>query len=77
MYHSLVKKGPWAVHITLCSDRGWADICSIAAFYHEKAPMLYIITTHPPSTSLIGLVTNGGAAVAFFGMLFGETKDLP
>ena len=22
IYRSLVKKGPWAVHITLCSDKG-------------------------------------------------------
>jgi len=22
MYRSLAKKGPWAVHVTLCSDRG-------------------------------------------------------
>ena len=44
-YRSLAKKGPWAVHITSCSDRGVADVCNIAAFYH-KAPMLsYIITT--------------------------------
>ena len=26
---------------------------------------------------LIGLVANGGVPVAFFGMLFGETEDLP
>ena len=25
--------------LTLCSERGWADICNIAAFYLEKAPM--------------------------------------
>ena len=34
IYHSLAKKGLWAVHMTLCSD-----ICNIAAFYHGKAPM--------------------------------------
>ena len=39
-YSSLAKKGPWAVHIILCAQtRGWVDICNIAAFYHEKAPM--------------------------------------
>ena len=48
IYHSLVKKGPWAVHITLCSDGGgWVDICNIAAFYHEKAPMF---TSSQPTT---------------------------
>ena len=44
----------------LCAQTGgWADICNLAAFYHEKAPMLtlsqpYIATpTHPPSTNLV------------------------
>ena len=40
---------------------GWANICNIAAFYHEKAPIFtlsqpttgYCKPTHPPSTSLI------------------------
>ena len=45
IYHSLAKMGPWVVHFTLCSDRGWADICNIAAFHHEKATM-FIITTY-------------------------------
>ena len=47
--------------ITTCSDRGWADICNIAVFYHVKAPKFtlsqpttgYCKPTHPPSTSLI------------------------
>ena len=29
MYCSLAKKGPWAAHLTLGSDRGWADIRGI------------------------------------------------
>ena len=58
IYRSLVKKGPWAVHITLCLDRGVGGYC------HEKAPMFilslepttgYCTRTHPPSTSLISL----------------------
>ena len=45
-YRSLAKMGPWAMHITLCSDRGgWIFVTS--AYYHEKAPMFnYIITTY-------------------------------
>ena len=59
-YRSLAKKGPWAVHITLCSDRGWVDICNIAAFTNKKVPCLHyhnlqqdIAHQHLPSTSLI------------------------
>ena len=30
----------------LCAQtRGWADICNIAAFYHEKSAHVHIITT--------------------------------
>jgi len=28
-----------AHYFVLMQTRGWADICNIAAFYHEKAPM--------------------------------------
>ena len=38
-YRSLTKKGPRVVHISLCSDNGMGDICNIAAFYRQKAPM--------------------------------------
>ena len=50
----------------LCAQTGsWANICSIAAFYHKKAPIFtlsqpttgYCIPTHPPSTSLIQFST--------------------
>ena len=34
-YHSLAKEGPWAVHLTLGSDRRWADICDIS-FYSYR-----------------------------------------
>ena len=54
MYPSITKKGPWAAHT---QTGGWADICNISAFYHEKAPMFtlsqpttgYCTLTHPPS----------------------------
>ena len=37
------KEGPWAVHLTLGSERGWADICDIViALYHERVPMFTI-----------------------------------
>ena len=62
--HNVVsKKGPWAVHITLCSDMGGGRIfVTLLHFTTKKPPCLhyhnYITTgyckpTHPPSTSLI------------------------
>ena len=40
VYRSLAKKGPWAVHITLCSGE-WADIWNISAFTMKKRPCLH------------------------------------
>ena len=62
--HNVVsKKGPWAVHITSCSDMGGGRIfVTLLHFTTKKPPCLhyhnYITTgyckpTHPPSTSLI------------------------
>ena len=45
MYSSIMKKGPWVAHITLCSDRGGgrADICNILP---RKSTHVYIFTTY-------------------------------
>ena len=55
------EKGPMGGGHYFVLRQGWTDICNMAAFYHEKAPMFtlsqpttgYCTPTHPPSTSLI------------------------
>ena len=71
----------------LCAQTGgWADICNIAAFYHEKAPMFtlsqprpttgYCTPTHPPNTSLIQFsVYSSQACVASQAAAFFQGKD--
>ena len=55
----------------LCAQtRGWADICNIAAFYHEKAPMFtlsqpttgYCTPTHPVLLAAVKFWIAGGDA---------------
>ena len=46
VYHSLVKKGPWAVHITLCSDRGVGGYLEHRCILPRKNTHVYIITTY-------------------------------
>ena len=42
---------PHGWYTLLCAQtRGWADICNIAAFYHEKVPMF---TLSQPTTGLL------------------------
>ena len=46
LYTLVLRKRAHGRCTSLCAQtRGWADICNIAAFYHEKAPML---PKHPP-----------------------------
>ena len=33
-------------HYFVLRHGGWADICNIAAFYHEKAPMFTLSQLH-------------------------------
>ena len=43
LYHSLAKKGPWAVHITLCSCRqgGGRIFVTLLHFTTKKCPCLH------------------------------------
>ena len=36
-YRSLARKGPWVVHLTLGSNRGWTDIAGINTGHHTNA----------------------------------------
>ena len=42
---SLAKKGPWAVHITLCSDGG-GRIFVTSLHFTTKSAHIYVITTY-------------------------------
>ena len=74
-YGSLAKKAPWTVHIALCSDKGGGRIlvCNIAAFYHEKVPMLTLsqptcTPTHPHPVLLAAVklwIAGGDASFEF------------
>ena len=38
LYHSLVKKGPWAEHLTSLPKRGVGTLSTVSAFNHERVP---------------------------------------
>ena len=39
IYHSLMKKGPWAEHLASLPKRGVGALSTVSAFNHERAPM--------------------------------------
>ena len=39
----VTKKGPWAVHLTLCSNRGWADIAGINTGHYKTCKAVQIM----------------------------------
>jgi len=43
VYCSLAKKGPWALYLTLSPDKGWVDICDIAALATKKRPPTFTL----------------------------------
>ena len=38
-YPSLLKKGPWAEHLTSLPKRGVGALSTVSTFNHERAPM--------------------------------------
>ena len=45
MYLSFMKEHPWVEHLTCLPKRGMGTLLSVSAFYHERAPVMFTVTS--------------------------------